>query len=171
MPACIDSFRMPRYQDLPNVGLYLDQTVKYINGYLKDLGCMEITASMVSNYVKKGYIQNPVRKQYSAEQIANLFAIAILKSVVSMENISRLFDLQKRIYTAEVAYNYFCAELENVLHYTFGLKPDVEHIGVTVSQEKNMLRSAIVAVSHIIYLHSRFDELFGQAEESPSNRD
>lgn len=62
MIAQISEFRMPRYREIPDVGLYLDQTVKYMNRYLAPLGCMEITTSMVSNYVKKGYISNPVRK-------------------------------------------------------------------------------------------------------------
>ena len=80
MIAQISEFRMPRYREIPDVGLYLDQTVKYMNRYLAPLGCMEITTSMVSNYVKKGYISNPVRKQYSAEQIAYLLFIAVAKS-------------------------------------------------------------------------------------------
>ena len=94
MIAQISEFRMPRYREIPDVGLYLDQTVKYMNRYLAPLGCMEITTSMVSNYVKKGYISNPVRKQYSAEQIAYLLFIAVAKSALSMENITRLFQMQ-----------------------------------------------------------------------------
>ena len=76
MAIRLESFRMPRYREIPDVGLYLDQTVKYINRYVAPLGCVEITASMVSNYVKKGYIRNPVHKQYDAKQIVQLFFIA-----------------------------------------------------------------------------------------------
>ena len=108
MPTCIEQFRMPRYREIPDVGLYLDQTVKYINRFLTPLGCMEITSSMVSNYVKKGYISNPVKKQYDAEQIAYLFFISVAKSVLSMDNIARLFSMQKRMYDAETAYYFFC---------------------------------------------------------------
>ncbi len=160
MKACIEHFRMPRYQEIPDVGLYLDQTVKYINRFLAPLGCMEITSSMVSNYVKKGYISSPVRKQYSADQIAYLFFIAIAKSVLSMENISRLFEMQKRTYTAERAYDYFCTELEDLLRYTFGLKETRTDTSVEPdTQEKSMLLSTIIAVTHIIYLSSRFEEM------------
>lgn len=159
MLARIDEFRMPRYQEIPNVGLYLDQTVKYINSYLAPLGCMEITASMVSNYVKKGYISNPVRKQYSAEQIAYLFSIAVMKNVISMDNIVRMFAMQRSSYATQVAYDYFCEELENLLHYTFGVKDEVEEVGTTNTEAKDMLRSVIIAVSHVTYLNSRFDQL------------
>lgn len=159
MTACIEQFRLPRYREIPDVGLYLDQTVKYVNRYLAPLGCMEITSSMVSNYVKKGYISNPVRKQYDADQIAYLFFISVAKSVLSMENIARLFDMQKKAYTSEVAYDFFCMELENMLQYTFGMKKMLDEIGTPEdhSEAKTMLRSTIIAVTHIIYLSSRFE--------------
>jgi len=165
MPACIEQFRLPRYREIPDVGLYLDQTVKYVNRYLVPLGCMEITSSMVSNYVKKGYISNPVRKQYDADQIAYLFFITVAKSVLTMENIARLFDMQKKAYSASVAYDFFCMELENMLQYTFGLKDQLELVGTPedCSEAKIMLRSTITAVTHIIYLSSRFDSM-AQAE-------
>ena len=95
MSVNISEFHMPRYHELPDMGLYLDQVVRYVNNSLAALGCQEITASMVSNYVKKGYIQSPVKKQYYVEQIAYLFFIAIAKNVLSMENIGSLFEMQK----------------------------------------------------------------------------
>ena len=161
MATCIEQFRMPRYREIPDVGLYLDQTVKYVNRYLAPLGCMEITSSMVSNYVKKGYISNPVKKQYDAEQIAYLFFISVAKSVLSMEHIAQLFTMQKRMYNAEVAYNFFCDELENMLQYTFGLKGQIDEVGTPEdrSETKTMLRSTIIAVTHIIYLSSRFEQM------------
>ena len=80
----VQQFRLPRYQELPDVGLYLEQTTKYLNSFLAPLGCLEITSSMISNYVKKGLIANPVKKQYGREQIAYLFFIAVAKSVLSL---------------------------------------------------------------------------------------
>ena len=166
MPACIEQFRMPRYREIPDVGLYLDQTVKYVNRYLAPLGCMEITSSMVSNYVKKGYISSPVHKQYDAEQIAYLFFISIAKSVLSMDNIARLFNMQKREYTSEMAYDFFCMELENRLQYTFGLKSELDVVGSQPNTEtKTMLCSTIIAVTHIIYLSSRFERMDEAADD------
>ena len=164
MPASIEMFRLPRFREIPDVGLYLDQTVKYINCYLEPLGGMEITSSMVSNYVKKGYIKSPIRKQYDAEQIAYLFTIAIMKKVVSMEHISRLYEMQKQVYSAETAYNYFCSELENMLSYTFGLKEEVEAIGTSNSDLKRMLRSVIIAVANITYVEHSFGPVADKIE-------
>ena len=168
MPTCIEQFRMPRYREIPDVGLYLDQTVKYINRFLTPLGCMEITSSMVSNYVKKGYISNPVKKQYDAEQIAYLFFISVAKSVLSMDNIARLFSMQKRMYDAETAYDFFCDELENMLQFTFAIKPAPDDIGVTNTEAKKMLRSVILAVSQIIYLNFSL-ELITEVDELVKN--
>ena len=165
MAASLEHFRMPRYREIPDVGLYLDQTVKYINRFLAPLGCMEITSSMVSNYVKKGYIRSPEHKQYGAEQIACLFFIAIAKSVLMMEHIARLFEMQRSTYSGEVAYDYFCDELENMLHFVFGLKDGLDQIGSTETEAKTMLRSTITAVAHIIYLNSQFEALAADTPE------
>ena len=45
-------------------------------------------------------------------------------------------------------------ELENVLQCRLGLKDAMEDIGTTSTIEKEMLRSAITAVSHIIFLNT-----------------
>ncbi len=64
--------------------------------------------------------------------------------------------MQKLVYTDEIAYDYFCNELENILFFQFEIKDSVEYIGVTKSKEKQMLRSAIIAVSQVIYLNLCF---------------
>ena len=152
----IRQFRLPRYGQLPDVGLYLEQTTKYINYCLKPLGCAEITNSMIRNYVKMGLVHNPVKKQYFADQIAHLICITLLKLVLPLEHINGLFVRQRAIYTDEIAYNYFCMELENILFHRFDLTNQLESLGVTSSVEKEMLRSAITAVSHIIYVNACF---------------
>lgn len=157
MAISIESFRMPRYSEIPDMGLYLDQTIKYINRQLAPLGSMEITSSMVSNYVKKGYIENPVKKQYSAEQIAYLLFIAIAKSVLSMDNIALMIQLQKAAYSSEVAYDYFCDETENTFRFLFGLQPELKILGQSNTELKSMLRSVIVAVANVIYVNDKLE--------------
>ncbi len=155
----VRGFRLPRYRELPNMGLYLEQVTKYINGLIVPLGCAEITSSMVSNYVKKGVIAPPKKKQYDAEQIAYLIVMSLIKSVLSLENISRLFVMQKETYDSETAYNYFCSELENMLLVISGLKDTADTIGTTNSEVKTMLRSTTMAVSHIVFIANCFSVL------------
>lgn len=152
-------FHLPRYAELPAVGLYLEQTVTYINHCLAPLGHVEITGSMIRNYVKMGLVNNPVHKQYHADQIAHLMAITILKHVLPLEYIQEMFARQRRVYTDQVAYDYFCTELENILYFRFGVKDTVEDVGDTDTVIKEMLRSAVVAVSYVIHLQACFTRL------------
>lgn len=155
----VRDFRLPRYHEIPNMGLYLEQTTKYISEYLSPLQENAITSSMISNYVKKGLVANPVKKLYSRDQIAYLMFIALAKNVLSLDNLSLFIALQQRTYTAERAYNYLCDELENMLQYTFGLKEAPEDVGIDSTDEKFMLRGTIITVAHKIYLDKCFDAM------------
>ena len=164
MAEPIRGFRLPRYAEIPTVGLYLEQTIKYINGYLAPLGCLELTSSMVSNYVKKGLVAAPVKKQYYPEQISYLFFVAFAKNLVSMENIALLIDVQQSSYTLPVSYDYFCDEMENVLFFNFGLKDTIEVLGITESDEKDLLRNLIYSAANVIYMNACFAQLRQQKE-------
>ena len=166
MTAPIRDFHFPKYDEIPNVGLYLEQITKYINEYLAPFEDLTITASMISNYVKKGLIANPVKKQYYREQIAYLFFIAAAKSVLSLDNIALFLEMQKATYTAKKAYDYFCLEFENVLSHVFGLKETLDTVGVDNSHEKTMLRNTIITIAHKIYLDKCFHVIRMESETS-----
>ena len=160
----VADYRLPRYAELPNVGLYLDQVAKYINGFLEPIGCSEITTSMISNYVKKKIIDNPIKKQYYREQIAYLIFIAMAKSVLSLEDIKLMIHLQKMTYMPEKAYNYFVEELENVLKIVFEGGTDYKELGSDRTREKTMLRNTVIAISHKVYLDLVFAEVRAEEE-------
>ena len=162
----IQEFRLPRYEEIPDMGLYLEQTTKYINNHLAPLGCLEITPSMVSNYVKKGVIPKPVKKQYFAEHIGYLFFVVFAKNLVAIEDIGILIEMQRSTYTLPVAYDYMCEEMENALGYIFGLKESMEELGETVSDEKNLLRSLTFSSANVIHLNACCDWLRGEKKES-----
>ena len=153
----IKEFRLPKYEEIPDVGLYLDQTVKYINTYFVALPNVELTSSMVSNYVKKGLIDRPIKKVYHRDQICYLFFITIAKTVLTMENIQLLFDVQKKVYDAKTAYIYLREEFENVIEYVFSMKEQLDVVGYTNTKEKDMLRNTIIAMVHKIYLELCFE--------------
>ena len=165
MAAAIDGFRLPRYEEIPNVGLYLEQTTKYIAEYLEPLRDVTITGSMISNYVKMGLVANPVKKQYSREQIAALIFIVVTKTVLSMDNIRVFLEIQKQSYDSRRAYEYFRLELENVLRYIFGLKENPDTVEAEDTDEKIMLRNTIITVAHKVYVDMCFEELRREAAE------
>lgn len=158
-------FHLPAYEDIPDVGLFLEQVTRYINGYFAALPHGAITASMISNYVKKGIIGQPQRKRYSREQIARLFFITAAKSVLTLEELQAIFRVQRRSYPAHVAYDYFRAELENVLYYVFGLKATLDTVGSEQTEEKIMLRNTIIAAAHRLYLAAYLHALSEETHE------
>lgn len=159
MAESIRNFRLPRYSELPDMGLYLEQTTKYINTCLAPLGCLEVTPSMVSNYVKKGLVPNPVKKQYGARHIAVLFFVVLAKNLVTIEEIALLLELQQNSYPLDVAYDYLCSELENALGYVFGLKDTMDKLGKTKSAEKTILANLAYSAANVIHLHACFESI------------
>ena len=148
----LKDFRLPRYNEIPNVGLYLEQATKYVCGYLEPLGEFTLTPSLISNYVKKGLIANPVKKQYGREQIAYLFFIAVAKSVLSLDALTGFIQLQQQTYTLPKAYDYFVEQLESLLFFTFEITDTVEMVGEDNTDEKRLLFTCIVAAVQKVYL-------------------
>ena len=157
--ACAAGFSLPRYNELPSMGLYLDQTVQFVNGCFRTFHGVELTSSMVSNYVKKGILPHPVRKKYTRDQLAMLLYIAVSKTVLSMENIDTLFRMQQAHYSASAAYDTFCDELEACLPYVFGCKEGGTPPTAPVNDERQLLRSTIFAAANKMYLDCCFDAL------------
>ena len=164
--ARVREFRLPGYEQIPDVGLYLEQTVRYIDDHLAPLPNISITNSMVSNYVKQGLIKNPVKKLYDREQIAYLIFIALAKSVLSLDDIRLLIKLQGESYPPQRAYEYFAEEFSNVLHYVFGLKGALDNVGVDNTEEKTMLRNTIFTVALKIYLDTCFAVIHEEKQET-----
>ena len=64
----------------------------------------------------------------NAADLAELYApdrlLVVAKQVLNMENISALLTLQKATYSTEMAYDYFCEELEYMIRMTFEKKSE-----------------------------------------------
>lgn len=62
----IANFHIPRWNEFPEIDIYLDQLVTYIENYLNPyIGSEEIpviTKTMINNYVKQNVIPAPVKK-------------------------------------------------------------------------------------------------------------
>ena len=144
----VADFRLPRYRELPDIGLHLEQVTRYASRYVPG----PLTGSMVSNYVKQKLIPGPVKKAYSQESIAYLIFLSYIKTVMSLEDIRLMVQVQKSSYELQVAYDYFCDEMENLLQYVCGLRESPAVIGTTSSREKELLRTALLSITYKIYL-------------------
>ena len=144
----VAEFRLPRYRELPDIGLHLEQVTRYASRYVPS----QLTGSMVSNYVKQKLIPGPVKKSYYQESIAYLIFLSYIKAVMPLEDIRLMMEVQKSSYELRVAYDYFCDELENLLQYVCGLRETPAVIGSSRSQEKELLRTALLSITYKIYL-------------------
>ena len=103
-------FSYPKWEDIPNIDLYLDQVLLYVNQVCapispdKDKG---LTASMVNNYVKHGYLTKPDKKKYQRKQIARLIAITTLKSVFSIQEIAQTLNSLQTQVSSDQLYDAF----------------------------------------------------------------
>ena len=152
----IENFRFPAYNEIPDVGLFLEQTGKYINEFLKPLLKQELTGSMISNYVKKKIIDSPVKKQYYRDHIVDLIFIAIAKPILSLESIGMLVEAEKHMKNSREMYETFCKIFEETLKKTFHLHEDKQ-----IKQEKDnattVIRYISAAVSYKIFLDRCFE--------------
>ena len=162
----VRSFHIPRLNEIPNVGLYLEQVVRYVNQSIVDCGLSPITASMVSNYVKQRLIPGPETKVYGVESIAYLIFVSCVKSVAAMDDIRTLISIQQETYDLPTAYHYFCEEFENLIRYVFGASDHLASVGQDESDEKELLRSALLSVTHKLYLDAYLRLLRQDAERA-----
>lgn len=138
----LKEFSLPSWDDFPSIELYMDQVVVLLNEYLSIFiapkGDMQITSTMINNYVKLKTIPAPVKKKYSRSHLAYLVMVCILKQTLSMSTISAIIppdldeDSLKTIYASFVknhgkAYSYVTEQIYGVASKIFAeedLTPD-----------------------------------------------
>lgn len=160
----IENVHIPRWNELPNVDLYMDQILTFINSSLSE--CIKngeneekekeknqiLTKTMINNYVKNNILEAPVKKKYSKTQCAKLFVICVLKQVFSMNEISSLINIALESTDISHAYNSFCSLFEEAVKSTFEKK---EFSKVDTSNEKRyLLKSVLLACSYKIYVQN-----------------
>lgn len=103
--------RLPRWNELPDIDLYMDQVLALIERYLGgDPGFdgKGLTASMVNNYVKLGVMPAPSRKKYNREHLAHIIMICVLKASLPISAISRINRSETASIPLETVYDSFC---------------------------------------------------------------
>ena len=119
----IGRYRPVPWDQIPDLGLYMDQVVTFIaRAYEPLYGPGEhgsLSPSMVNNYVKSKLIPRPVGKKYSREQIALLLMIVPLKQTCTMEDIKRLLTPPESG-TVQALYDAFCLRFSHVVQSMCG---------------------------------------------------
>lgn len=132
--------RLPRWQELPDLELYMDQVISLVDVYLTPFIKPEkhnlLTKSMVNNYVKLGLIPAPKKKRYTKNHVAFLIAITTLKQVLTIPEIKEGILFQGRVEGISQAYDLFCDETEKAVAHIAAMAqgkvaaPDVDPLPV-----------------------------------------
>ena len=107
--------QLPRWKQLPEIALYMDQVLLVLGGVLAPLSTEQnpmVTATMINNYVKMKLTPPPEKKKYSREHLAWFLMICLLKKVFSMQEIAALMQQLLADGPLETGYDRFCQELE-----------------------------------------------------------
>ena len=158
----IDEFHIPRWNELPNVDLYLDQIVTLINKTLSPFiffnnnsekeDSQLLTKTMINNYVKNNLITPPEKKLYSKKQVAKLFVICVLKQVYSMHEIDTLIKIALQDASIADTYDDFCNLFEDALRCAFGEK---DFIDKSCNNDKiHLIKTTLLSCSYKIYVQN-----------------
>jgi len=145
------NYRCPRWEDFPEIELYMDQVVNILENSLNIFSRSEkiITPAMINNYVKQKIVKPPNKKKYDRVHLAYLFVVCILKRIMPISQICDGMAFAMKKYSIPVAYNKFCDELESAIAKIFGEESiEIENASCT---EDSIIRAAANSYANLIY--------------------
>ncbi|MCF0121094.1 MAG: DUF1836 domain-containing protein [Oscillospiraceae bacterium] len=91
----LNNYRLPSWNEIPNIGLYMEQVIALLKKYLDYLPPelkeeQFITAATINNYVRKKVMPEPVGKRYYRVHIAYLIMICTLKQSLSISTLQTM---------------------------------------------------------------------------------
>ena len=91
----LERFSYIRYEDIPNIDLYMDQVTTFMDRKLKNTTRNPnedkiLTKTMINNYAKNDLLPPPVKKKYTKEHILLLIFIYYYKGILSINDIQTL---------------------------------------------------------------------------------
>lgn len=95
----LNRYRLPAWEEIPDIGLYMEQVITLLRRYLDylppELKDEEaITAAAVNNYVRNRVMPGPVKKRYYRIHLAYLIMICTLKQGISLSLVQRLLPAE-----------------------------------------------------------------------------
>lgn len=117
----LTDFSLPEWRNLPDLDLYMDQVITYLERELAPLVVENqekmITSWMINNYVKGNLLDSPVQKKYTTEHLGYMFAICSVKQILSISDIAKLLNYQREeTSNAEALYQFFRKAQAEMIH-------------------------------------------------------
>lgn len=166
--------KLPRWNELPDIGIYSEQLISYITDILEPYIYIEnkkqkaLTSSMVNNYVKTGLVPPPEKKKYYKEQIGLLIAITMLKSVYSISELNKMITLAKMQTPVNELYDKFLYIFEDSLNKIFKSNEIkmIQDIDKGITEGKYIFHNAIQTYVCKLYVQKTYIEPLAQALNS-----
>jgi len=156
-PKSIIKHQLPNYQDIPDISLYMDQLIEYLDRNLSSLKRNDktpvFTSTMVNNYVKSDVIVAPTKKKYAKETISELHIVYYLKQILSIQDTKRILDLLLLTDDFETVYTCFTDEIKSVYHTL------EQELSQTEDKKKLLTKMAAEASVRKQIVESLLDEL------------
>lgn len=96
----LSKFSYKDYKELPDIDLYMDQVVTFLDKQLSIFQTSsldkQITSSMINNYVKGEVVSAPISKKYNREHLALIQEVATLKQVLTIAEVKQIIDERYR---------------------------------------------------------------------------
>ena len=168
-----DNFSFKSYENLPDIELYMDQVMTYLEKQLQIFQTSsldkQITPSMINNYVKGEVIPAPISKRYGKEHLAIIEEVCTLKQVLSIAEVKQILDIRyKDVIKKADTFNKF-NDLNNKLSDqavkdAFKKLNDIKDndiLGLTnLSMEFALIANSYINISkRILFLIRVFDDL------------
>jgi len=146
--AGMETFSLPDWNTLPDLGLYMDQVLllmgQYLGPLMKNPDEKALTASIINNYVRMKIMPPPVKKKYARKHLAYLVMILVLKQSLSISSIQRMLPEDSDEASVRRSYEAFVLQFGNVTDGFLQQMRSTENVLLT-SEGGSAASAAIVA--------------------------
>lgn len=179
----LENFNFPDYEKFPDIDLYMDQVITYLDKELNVLKTSSldkiITPSMINNYVKGQVVSAPISKKYNREHLALINETCLLKQVLSISEIKQILDLEYEGNNSD-AFNSFknlsINEFEKAIAHTAEELNKINEENDINSLNKLALELAVTANAYItiskriLYFNKQYSDMLKINEELANER-
>lgn len=179
LDSIIESLAKMEYvksSEIPNIDLYMDQVLTFMNGHLEDAKRYEndkiMTKTMINNYAKNHLLPAPDKKKYSKEHIMVLMFIYYFKNILSIGDIqsilkpltNRYFANGRELNLEKIYEEVFSLEKGQIEQLIENLTKDYQRAGMTFQDESEedqeflQIFSFICMLSYDIYIRKQIIE-------------
>ncbi len=176
----LDNFKLPSWNEIPDIGLFMDQVITLLTQYLdylppelKEDSC--ITPAAINNYVRMKIMPEPKKKRYYRLHIAYLLMICTMKQSLSIALLRKMIPVGIPAEEFEPIYNAYALRHRHTaqffIHQVHDAADSILHDENAPSQDITKLIYSMTIVSGFAQLLAeKLILLDPQEEEEPTDQ-